>query len=207
MQFHACCRVKPLNFPSFSLKAGYIDTTPADQFHNMGCRRASSEQTAVHHFAGRVLGLALPPIDALFSPIHQVVSPAERYSRGKLHPDKGKPALHLPAAKDGRRTSAELLLVNALTGRSRRTSAEGSHVATPMGIRGSPVTRFGTMTSDLQVIESVTSRSPKSPDLANFYLPASSNPRVKVKTMSTITVLSPTSPRKIAHFPSKSEGL
>lgn len=207
MQFHAYCRAIALISASFPLKAGYIDITPADQFHNMGCRRASSEQTAVHHFAGRVLGLALPPIDALFSPIHQVVSPADKYSRGKMHPDKGKPTLHLPAAKDGQRTSAELLLVNTLTGRSRRTSAEGSHVATPMGIRGSPVARFGTMTTDLQVIESVTSRSPQSPDLVNFYLPASSNPRVKVKTMSTITVLSPTSPHKTAHFPSKSEGL
>ena len=173
----------------------------------MGCRRVSSEQIAVHHFAERVLGLALPPIDALFSPIHQVVSPADKYSRGKFHLERGKPTLHLPVAKEGRRTSTELLLVNTLTGRSRRTSAEGSHAATPMGMRRSPVARFGTMATDLQVIESVTSRSPKSPDLVTFYLPTPSNPRVKVKTMATITVLSPTSPRKITHFPSKSEGL
>lgn len=173
----------------------------------MGCRRVSSEQIAVHHFAGRVLGLALPPIDALFSPIDQVVSPADKYSRGKLHPERGKPRLHLPTAKETRRSSAELLLVNALTGRSRRTSAEGSNVVTPMAIRRSPVARFGTMTTDLQVIESVTSRSPKSPDLVTFYLPVTSKPQVKVKTMATITVLSPTSQRKISHFPSKSECL
>lgn len=167
-------------------------------------RKASVEQIDVHHFAGRVLGLALPPIDALFSPIHQVVSPTERHSRRKLHPAPTKPALRLQAAKEGRRSSAELL-VSTLTGRSKRTSVEGSHAATPMGFRQSP--QFGTLTSDLQVVESMTSRSRKSPTFVHFSLPAASNPPVKMKTMSTITVLSPTSRQTISHFKSKSEAL
>lgn len=168
-------------------------------------RRASLEQIDVHHFAGRVLGLALPPIDALFSPIHQVVTHAELHPRGKLHSDKAKPTLRLQVTKEGRRSSAELL-VHTLTGRSGRTSVEGFHAATPMGYRKSPTPRFGTLTSDLQVMESATSRSLKSPNFAHFSLPVPSPP-VKVKTMSTITVLSPTSRHQISHFKTQSEAL
>ena len=166
----------------------------------MGSRKTAQEQMDVHHFAARVLGLALPPIDSHFSPINRVLSEAEKLHKYHNYEEKPRLTLRPHLGNTSRRSKTEALLVSTLTSRSRRTSIEPSHTVTSLG----PLLSFQTAAN---AVQTMSTRSQKSTKFNHFSLPKGVNPPVKVKTMTTITVLSPTNSRKKTHFRADSEPL